>query len=195
MFVLFVLMVSGGYILQTGLRGTVGTGSSRIESSTVITGSTVCDDVDDIWCDQLGVCVDPWVRPCDTAYDAAVIQRMNAIRNATGEQFSYPVSNTLEWRGEVNNELTQEFLGGWTMELSDSGALEDIESALTGQGFMMDPNNVADGPGSGHWGYVLGSTVCILDFQSTEFYGPQDTVPERPISENKDIQVSCGRLP
>jgi len=165
------------------------------EVSNPVNGAASCDGGRGlIRCGEAGECVDPWVKPCDGSYDSGVIQRLANVNRSVGGQFSYPVPTVIDWRQDVNNDIVRVNVDGLAMEAADSGVLDGVEAAIVGQGFEEDISNTANGAGSGRRGYILGSMVCVVEFQAVEFYGPDEPTPDRAVSELEDISVSCGRL-
>lgn len=170
-------------------------GQSPAEVSSQVNGTASCDESRGlVRCGGAGECVDPWINPCDESYDSGVIQRLANVNRIVGGQFGYPAPTVIDWRQVVNNDIVQVNIEGLAMEADDTGILSGAEAAIVGQGFEEDINNMADGAGSGRRGYVLGSTVCVVEFQAVESYGPDEPAPDRVASELKDISVSCGRL-
>jgi|GEM_PF-122634 len=182
---------------QYGYSNSGDLGASKFEPLAAEESPESCnEDAGEEWCQRLKRCVDPWFTPCELGYDAAVIRRMDTIRRAASADFSYPVPTTVDWRRyPTDYQMVQLEIAGWTMEALDSDALYRIETALLEEGYRQDIHNMADGAGSGRWGFVRGGLACVLQFQAVEFYGPDEPEPDHPINENDDITVSCGRLP
>lgn len=200
-------------IVALALAGAVGIGAALLvqqtyeaqratelvieEDRAVTPPVTDCDESGGLmWCERLKSCVNPWIRPCDEKIDSSVLQRLYSIRQSTDASLSYPESDTLIWRSEVNNEIVQTEINALVMKTVDSpyDTIDHVVWTLDRHGFEQDLQNMADGPGAGMWGYQLGSTVCVMEFQATNLVLPSDPIPEQEEPLLFDISVSCGRL-
>jgi hypothetical protein len=198
-FAAVLLMIGGGAAVFFTVRKDMPKhevpGSDAV--STTEPKQPVCDESRGFeWCERQRRCVNPWVSPCDEDHDRAIIQRMNAIKVIAAEVVSRPIPVTIGWRMKVNSKIVQQEIEGLSMELTntDGEAIDRISGALTRQGFAQDLLNMADGPGSGNWGYQLGSMICVMRFRATNLVLPSDPVPEVEEPLLFDISVSCGRL-